>query len=346
MNWRDVLVGSIATLLVTILGGVGVYYLTKEKPAEKSERLIYRVEDSGQFSGNEKSIGVITVYIENLGNLPAVNLAARVWFNAELISDHKITVSGGDNSRIHLDQASAKEIGISMQRLYPGESLKVLMLTSSSAIRPKVTAHSDSSVGKEEDVTSLKPSSSEKSGWFILFSPFIIGVTVPFGGLVSIWVFNRFVRRNLSRHLGRKSTLNNIAFCLLHSGGTKEAHELFESAVQKAEDAPHCMANFALTSGILGRHDSAELWLRAADFYSNTDHEKAVVSLNRGILLALSGSIDLACVEFKKAVTLSKDEILHYATFSSIIAPLIGAEEKIKAVFSISSEKSTKAKSS
>ena len=51
MKWRDVFIGSIATLIVTVVGGVILYYLTREPPQPlqplqppPAERLVYDID--------------------------------------------------------------------------------------------------------------------------------------------------------------------------------------------------------------------------------------------------------------------------------------------------------------
>lgn len=332
MNWRDVLVGSVATLVVTILGGVGVYYLTKEKPVEKSERLVYRIEDNGQFSGKEHSIGVVTIHIENAGQETAANVTTRIWFGADLISDHKLIYPSGDESRIHFNQVSPKELSFTLQRLFPGEGLKIAILTGASSAQPNVSLHSDASVGKRLNETEQLLAKLENKDSSSVVWSFAVGIAVPIGAALSVMFINRLMRKALKKHVGRSSSLNNIGFCLLHSGGTQEARNLLEDAVRNADDAPHCMANFALATGLLGDLDTANRWMKAAEFYARTDHEKAVVQFNQGILLFHSGANEDCYNAFAKAIAASPSEILDYAKFSSLVQSLIESDEKLKRI--------------
>jgi hypothetical protein len=49
VKWKDVVTGAAITLLVTILGGIVVYYLTKEEKIEKNEYLKYKIESPVSF---------------------------------------------------------------------------------------------------------------------------------------------------------------------------------------------------------------------------------------------------------------------------------------------------------
>jgi hypothetical protein len=49
MKWRDVIIGAVSTLLVTILSGVVVFYATKEPDEKKQELLSYTVNETAVF---------------------------------------------------------------------------------------------------------------------------------------------------------------------------------------------------------------------------------------------------------------------------------------------------------
>lgn len=49
MKWKDVLIGALITLAITVFGGIIVYYVTKEPPKKISEKLIYSVENPQNF---------------------------------------------------------------------------------------------------------------------------------------------------------------------------------------------------------------------------------------------------------------------------------------------------------
>lgn len=328
MNWRDVIIGSVSTLVVTILGGIGVYYFTKEKPIEKAERLFYSIENSGQFTGNEKSVGVVSVQLENFGELAASKVTSRLWLDADLISDHKVTITGGDDSRIKITQASPKELSFTVDHLFPHEGIKIVMLTSSSDVKPKFTSHSDSSIAKER--AALDNAEEAPPHWLSWSSILLIAASAVPASIFANWVTNKIFKKWLSRHLGRASSLNNIAFSILHSGDIKEAHKLLLSAIGQGLDAPHSLSNYGLVCGLLGDDESSVKWLKAAEFYATTAHEKAMVSLNRGILFALSGSNTQAVELFEQAANLSTDEMQQYAKYSVIIAPLIEANEQLR----------------
>ena len=50
MKWRDIFIGAIASLVVTILGGVIIFYVTKEPPApEPDEYLIFNIDETATY---------------------------------------------------------------------------------------------------------------------------------------------------------------------------------------------------------------------------------------------------------------------------------------------------------
>ena len=62
MNWRDILLGSIVTLFVTVVGSVIAYYFTREPaPPPPAEKLIYEIDAPVSFDSGETKMSFFNV---------------------------------------------------------------------------------------------------------------------------------------------------------------------------------------------------------------------------------------------------------------------------------------------
>lgn len=87
MNWKDVVVGAVATLVVTVLGGVGVYYVTKEPEDKKNERLSFVVSDPASFKGSAQDLSFRIIRLSNQGGVAAKNVVISLNFKTTEIRD-------------------------------------------------------------------------------------------------------------------------------------------------------------------------------------------------------------------------------------------------------------------
>ena len=96
MKWRDVIIGAIVSLLVTILGGVAIFYATKEPDEKKQERLVYSINQTAQFSGGSQDLAFSSLTLSNLGGIAAKNVSVIISLNASELKDLDImsVVSG------------------------------------------------------------------------------------------------------------------------------------------------------------------------------------------------------------------------------------------------------------
>src|SRR3954469_19196251 len=78
MNWRDLTIGSIITLAVTVIGGLLVYFLTR--PSSNYEMIIYQIDQPATFSSEKEQLTLSTVRIGNVGNGLANNVKITILF--------------------------------------------------------------------------------------------------------------------------------------------------------------------------------------------------------------------------------------------------------------------------
>ncbi len=72
MKWRDVILGALITLAVTVIGGVIVYYTTRQ-PAHPAphEHLVYQVEQPTNFDAKQEQFSLFTLRFANIGDKSA-----------------------------------------------------------------------------------------------------------------------------------------------------------------------------------------------------------------------------------------------------------------------------------
>lgn len=66
MKWRDIILGAITTLIVTVLSGIAVYYFTREPQINEKESLAFQLQKSEAFEFERNKIAVATVILHRL----------------------------------------------------------------------------------------------------------------------------------------------------------------------------------------------------------------------------------------------------------------------------------------
>lgn len=246
MKWRNVFIGAIISLGVAVLGGVVVYYLTKEPDEKKSEKLIYVLNQTASFTGGTQDLAFSSVTVTNEGGLAAKRVSVLVGVNASEIRDLAISSGGGSRELVH--ERTAKSIRIVYETLLPQESVTVNLLLTNSE-KPSINVRSDATLGKERkppDATS----SSRKSKLENLTKELVPGAAALYV-LVTLTVFG------LRKRLNALPNRNNAGFLLLHHGLIDEAESVLSHAVR----AGHCdqltLSNYALCKAAKGDNDKS-----------------------------------------------------------------------------------------
>ena len=78
MKWREIIIGALVTLFVTALGGITVYYATKEPEIPKKENLVYTIEDPTTFESPTSSFRLQSIRLANVGDLPAEQITLGI----------------------------------------------------------------------------------------------------------------------------------------------------------------------------------------------------------------------------------------------------------------------------
>ncbi len=306
MQWKEIVIGSVATLIVTVVAGVGTYYLTKEPDYAKVERLLYSVEQLAEFRGNSKNASMTYVSFKNSGGAAARDVTLGINLSNSKFEDYSVT----NSQRVPISKESVKDgsAEFKLERLLPGESIKISFLQSLPE-NPSVTLRSSESVGKEDEPAEPKASRASSINTFIKYF-------VPFIGVFTI-AASIFLARLLSRsRRQRPHCRNNVGFLLLHQGMVEDATRILRLAVENGEDGPHALANLALCEAMHGDAEKSNSYLNAAEYYASDDQEKSLVELSRAISFLISGNKAEFYSRLKQAISLEAKEIREYCNYS------------------------------
>lgn len=309
MKWRDVIIGALASLLVTIAGGVAVYYATKEPDEKKNEKLIYEVNQAAQFTGGEQEISFSALTIRNIGGVAAKNVAILISLKDAEIKDLAI------NSSIGLREKSRDKSKKSLRVVYgsfmPNEKVTInLILTKSE--KAEIDVRSESSLGEE----AIQLSDINKASRINKIAEKVVPLSTLIAVLISGFGLINLRKRGI---LDLKSDQNNTGFLLLHNGLTDEADKIFSLAVEKGRFDQYTLSNFALCKAVKGEIGKADGLLKAAGFLDRSGHSKAVFLFNEALICLIKKDKSEAIDLLKKAINLSPSAIKQYCQKSVLL---------------------------
>lgn len=321
MNWRDVLLGSIAALLVTVIGSVMVYYLTREPPPPPPvEKIIYEIDTPVSFDSGQTKMSFFNVRVKNTGEKPATNVSVGVEFDSKVrISDQLVSMSSGPVGNIDTQTAGDNRLEVEIAVLTPDEIATIAILTDTADGKdPMVGVKSDASAGKRASLSSSARVSPARNR--VIEVVIVIAVFLQF---VVLFLMRHGVARAIRRFFPVGRSINDTAFVLLHSGLIEEAIKLLSKGISDAGGDPIMLANYGLALGLNGDTSQAQGVLNAADFWAKKrSHEQAVVAFNRSLLAFKRGDEADGLELMKRALEMSKKEISRYAAYSTIVAGL------------------------
>ena len=305
MNWRDIVIGAVASLAVTIIGGVAVYYATKEPDTKRTERLVYSIQQTASFTGEAQDLAFASVRVSNQGGVAAKHVTVLVTQKAAEIRDLSIDPSPGLKEVSRNRESDSVQLDYSA--LLPGEAVTINLLLSLPE-NPVVSVRSESTRGVAQD--SIERSSRSPNSKLNRFSE----ILVPATGLLSFALF--FVSMARLRRFGYldsfSSDRNSVGFLLLHSGLITDADHVLTAAVRAGRHDAYALSNLATCKALTGDQKQAEQLLRAAKFRERKGHINAVVLFNRAIIHLVAGEKAAALQDLRDAIKVSPKEIRRY----------------------------------
>lgn len=324
MRLRDILIGAFATLIVTIIGGIVVYYVTKEPPSETfKEQLLYSWEKPLNFKSDERELSIAGLKLGNLGNEPATSVVAVLEFDEKVkILDKSVSLSSGPAGEYECKVNSGNKLTINFPSLTPGEIANISLLLQNKDIpEPIIGIKSNKTTGQPGLLLpSKEPEKTKKDEVRDLLTIFI-----PIAALLQVFLLiflKPRLRSILRKTIPTGTSLNNTSFLYLHAGLVEQAEKLLEDGIAQKGADPHMLSNYGLSLFLNGKDELSEKNFRAAEFYAEEKHENAVMLFSRSIVKLKNGDIDGGLSDLREAHKLSKDEIKRYCEFSVHIQEL------------------------
>lgn len=309
MRWRDLIIGAIASLLVTVIGGVAVYYATKEPDEKKNEKLVYEINKSAEFIGGEQEISFSTVTIQNLGGVAAKNVIVSITLKEADIKDIAINTNIGLKEKSQ--EIKKKSLKVTYGNFMPDEKVTINLILSK-AEKPEIDVRSDVSLG--QDSTKLVQNTKNSN-----FLNRVAEKVVPISALLVAFLFIWWLRKSKAIKFFDYKSQNNAGFVLLHSGLTAQAEKIFLLAIDDGDYSQLTLSNLALCQAIKGQTDKAEALLKATDFNVESKHGKAVVLFNKALIKLIENNRQASLDYLKQAIQLSPKAIIKYCKLSILL---------------------------
>ncbi len=320
MRWRDILVGAVVTLTVSILSGIVVWLFTRDSPP--AERLRYSVEELASFRPGEVRIGIVTIKASNTGTKAARDVRFVVVFPAGIeIREKQITSSSGPTSAYSEVPSDTKTLDLQIRTLAPDETITAsFLLAGSGSFTPQVGLKSSETVGTVGETKREAASTNRFEIWKV-------GTALLFQGLALFILF--LLRGKLKGTIGAyTSSPNNTAFLLLQQGLASQASAMLSAKVKAKGGDAFELANLALALALEGNDQISQKMFQAAEWLAGTKHSKAVLFYNRATLLASLTKYDESKAALREALLLSPKEIKKYFSFSAYFADASKADSE------------------
>lgn len=327
-SWRGALVGALITIVVTVVSGVAVYFITREKPAAPPhENVIYTVEHSATFEGGNGGITFLTLNVQNIGDKAARHVRVAVPFGKPWqLRDRRIDVSSGA-AALYQDKSDGNQIYILFDSVVPNEKLKIsALLNGPGSIQPHIFIQSDDSIGIPAPAISSDSRNDADDKKTVRLIGLVTAATTLQAGLL----FYLYWRRSKLRVYPKN--LNNTAFVLLLQGLVSDAENLLSKAIERDGGDPITLANHALALGLLGRDDLAAKRFTAARWLSRSKHQRAVITFDEAVLLIFKGDLSNAREKLIEAFDADRGEVIYYCELSIQVQSASQADEAIRGV--------------
>jgi hypothetical protein len=307
MRLRDILIGALSALAVTIIGGIIVYYLTTKPSGDEKEQLVYRIEPPTAFESDASRVAFQNITIRNVGRGAAKNVGVVVDFEHQAtIKDKSIVSSSGAASGLEVVSVTSNALSLRIPSLISNESVKVVfLLDARPARRPIVSVKSDLTVGVVGDVGDATPSSSAVTR--------IVRALLPLLAVAQLGLL--LVYRS---KVGAQKTPNNTAFVLLHRGRTTDAEGLLRRTIEGGMADGYVFSNYALCLAVKSDFDDADNFLKASAMFDKSRSAGGVWCFNAALIAFLRGDATLGTSHLRAAIKLKKRRIIEYCEESSI----------------------------
>ena len=309
------LLGAMITLLVTVIGGLLVYYFTQNK-IEQSEELWFEQSSQTGFSGSENTVAIGVLKFGNSGNASAEDVNAIFGVASAKLLEFKVINENG--AKVGYKKVGDQQIEVFLENLLSGESVTITyLLDSRSEIDFKL--RSDSSMGKEGNPYISK--STKKTDLLDLVDRV---VSIAMFGFTAIFII---IAKGAFSERVKGSGRNNMGFVLLHSGAYEQASEIFRESLKCGKDGELVYSNYAATLALQGEFEDADKFLRAAEYVACRKRTKAILAMNKSIIYYHKGDMVKSKENLNLALSLSENTIKEYVRNSFIFSEILKIPE-------------------
>lgn len=312
MKWKEIILGALITLIVTIVAGIVVWNLTKEpaKPDPKA-KVVFEIDSPAHFKSKSKTLVFNTVRVGNLGNKTAHKTTISIEYPEKTtILDFTISNSSGKAAKGNHKELESKgnEKLILLESLMPDEVVTISMLTDGNTEdNLNVSARYEDGIGERGILAKGFYSVPERNKYKSILSMFI---TLLLG------VFMTFMLYRLRQRMGGSRSVNNSAFMMLHQGLISDASKMLESEFHSKGGTAFEMANLGLCKGLSGDLEAAEKLYRSAELYSSSNPIKVLVEFNRSLSYFKAEKLEEAKLHFSNAIEINKRLVKWYVKLS------------------------------
>lgn len=198
MNLRPYIIGALFSLVVAIIAGTVVFYVTREKPEIPIEELIYCIDRPAAITTDTTKLTIQTIQVANVGTQPAQDVTVSIRFeDGIIVRETKIDFSTGTAAHYSMRNSGDVGVDIDVPSLLPRERLKATFLLEGVTDEdPEVSVKSAETIGGERSLLADIHSANhqaEAGAIFEMLLPILIVMQI----IVVVLLLTRF-RRSLS----------------------------------------------------------------------------------------------------------------------------------------------------
>ena len=322
INWSHIAISALATLIVTVLAGILIFYLTnKPVPAPK---LFFEKVPPTSFSTDKVKTVIQSFRVWNEGNKEAENIQISITLpkNA-IVADQKIEPSGGATINFQVSNVDSNTLLVKIPSLNPTESVSFAFLLDNTTEQTlEIDVRAKGVVGLPSSTIPPSTSNNDK-----LRDPLFLFATIL---LVSIQFYLMFfiIRRRGIRSLfaafssstsSSSGEFNNLGFRLLHFGQIAEARKYIQLAIEKYPDV-YPLGNLAHIYALEGKLSEAITLCETAKEYASSSSSRAFVEYCLFCIYLVADKKTEAIPHLKDALAIDKKTIIEYYTRNVNIA--------------------------
>lgn len=334
MDWRNFAFGSLATLTATIIGGIVVFYLTRDDTVAPEAHLVYKVGTPTTFTSENTKLSIHTIEVRNDGATVAEDVKIAIRFPKTMrVIDKRISFSTGLAATYDYRDVPDEGADLTIPSLTAGESLKISYLMDGLSLATPTVHVKSRKIAGEEIFDQLIEPTQEKERRLYETLKFILPILFIFQiGGVGYLVYRRLTGKSMPG-IGYEKSRNNTAFLLLHKSMYKEAERILAQDIKETGGGAAELANYALCMALSDNIELTKTYLESAQFLASTGREKAIVAFNRSLAYFHSGNIDKGKENLLSALRLQRREIVKYIGFSDLVRQLREESDPTDAAF-------------